>query len=305
MSETPDPSDLSAGMQRLETIVERMKLKEQMEQGRQRIQTSGRGISPSAAKFRPPPQPEPACAVCGDMGWLRYDVPYEHPKFGQIVPCQCIERQRTHAAATQDRAYVAELQREMGDLATSTFANFNVHRRLKPFVWNERTYTVKEQRADLQHAFDTAFEYVAGQLDPPWLHLYGPPGSGKSHLAGAVVNALRAQGERAAYASVPALIEFLRKGMQDGSADARLELLQTVPVLLMDDLGVERATGWVKERLFLIVNERWAQQRRTVFTSNESLDTIDERIADRIYQRATQIVLPVWSYRRALAEGEA
>lgn len=238
--------------------------------------------------------------MCGDMGWLRYDVPYDHPKFGQIVPCRCTETVRTITHAT---TYAAELQREMGDLAASTFANFAVDRPLKPFVWKQRTYSVAEQRADLERALELCELYAADRLATPWLYLYGSPGSGKSHLAGAVVSAFREQGLRAAYASLPSLLEFLRKGVEDGSADKRLDLLRTEPLLFIDDVGTERMTGWAKERVFLIIQERYLHGYRTMFTSNEPPDATDERIADRIYERATQIVLPVWSYRRALAEG--
>src|SRR5215210_400360 len=35
-----------------------------------------------------------SCATCRDAGFIRYNVPLGHPKFGQLVPCQCREQER-------------------------------------------------------------------------------------------------------------------------------------------------------------------------------------------------------------------
>lgn len=64
-----------------------------------------------------------------------------------------------------------------------------------------------------------------------------------------------------------------------------LEDLTEVEVLILDDLGAERPTDWVRERLYLVVNQRWQAQRITLFTSNEPLDQLETAIGSRTLSR--------------------
>jgi DNA replication protein DnaC len=38
-----------------------------------------------------PPATRAACPICGGAGYLREDVPVGHPRFGKLVPCQCLQ----------------------------------------------------------------------------------------------------------------------------------------------------------------------------------------------------------------------
>jgi hypothetical protein len=96
---------------------------------------------------------------------------------------------------------------------------------------------------------------------PTWYRL--PPGSGTSHLAGAVAHALRARGVPLLAATSEALLRCLRQGMADRSSDDRLAALQTVAVLILDDLGVEHRTPWAFEKLYALLHTRAETGRAT------------------------------------------
>ena len=58
------------------------------------------------------PEPEPACAICKDFGFVRHDVPIGHPEFGRAIPCSCRQgevrdrlRRRSHLGALTDRTF--------------------------------------------------------------------------------------------------------------------------------------------------------------------------------------------------------
>lgn len=61
-----------------------------------------------------------------------------------------------------------------------------------------------------------------------------------------------------------------------------------IPVLVLDDLGMEKPTAFVRETFDTIINQRWLDNRLTIVTSNLSLDRLrthyeDEgRISSRI-----------------------
>lgn len=65
----------------------------------------------------------------------------------------------------------------------------------------------------------------------------------------------------------------------------RLKTIETVPLLIIDDIGAEKPSDWVKERLLNIIDERYSNNRSIIYTSNCSLSEIMERLGDRIYDR--------------------
>lgn len=130
---------------------------------------------------------------------------------------------------------------------------------------------------------------------PPWLVLVGPPGVGKSHLAEGAARAALARGERVRWETVPELLDRLRQfATDDGRADRNLAHLAATPYLILDDLDKLRPTDWALERLYVLVNARAWQERRTLITCNEGQsglaarlggagDTRAEAIADRVF----------------------
>src|ERR1035438_3622126 len=71
----------------------------------------------------------------------------------------------------------------------------------------------------------------------------GPPGTGKSHLAQAIGLAAIQQGYRVLYRETHALLDDLAEATLDGTRKEHMEFLVTVPLLILDDLGMRKA--WV------------------------------------------------------------
>ncbi len=65
----------------------------------------------------------------------------------------------------------------------------------------------------------------------------GPSGSGKSHCAQAIGHAVIQQGYRVLYREAHILLEELADATLDGNRKQHVELLTTVPLLIIDDLG--------------------------------------------------------------------
>lgn len=65
-----------------------------------------------------------------------------------------------------------------------------------------------------------------------------------------------------------------------------LELIEKVPLLIMDDIGAEKPSDWVRERLLNIIDERYSNDLSIIYTSNCNITEIEMnlhgRIADRI-----------------------
>ena len=67
-----------------------------------------------------------------------------------------------------------------------------------------------------------------------------------------------------------------------------------VSVLLLDDIGAEKSTEWVKETLYLIIDQRYCDMKKTYFTSNltlKEISKIDDRISSRIAEMAKTLTM--------------
>lgn len=47
--------------------------------------------------------------------------------------------------------------------------------------------------------------------------------------------------------------------------------LSNIPLLILDDLGIERDTSYAREQVYNIINSRYLKGRPTIFTTNLSL----------------------------------
>ena len=99
----------------------------------------------------------------------------------------------------------------------------------------------------------------------------GPVGTGKTSLAILVAKAAHDSGRSYAFYPVPRLLAEIRQTYNQDATDSYLQLLrriQSVDLLVLDDLGAEKPSEWVIEQLYSIVNDRWRDKRSIVVTSN-------------------------------------
>lgn len=112
--------------------------------------------------------------------------------------------------------------------------------------------------------------------------MLGAVGVGKTHAAVAMArHAYETSWKTVIYAPAVELLDDLRPG---GPEDTMVRVCQ-VDVLVLDDLGAERPTDWTGERLYLLVNRRWLEQRPTIVTSNLSAADLEQAMGARMWSR--------------------
>ncbi len=137
----------------------------------------------------------------------------------------------------------------------------------------------------------------------------GGTGTGKTYYAVALLRAEMARGRTGCFAVVPEVLDRVRAayGEPDNDADGMLRALEGVDLLVLDDLGAERPTDWVLERLYLLVNARMLALRQTIYTTNLSPDDLIRRFGTRLMSRiagSVQTVCFAGPDRRLLAARE-
>lgn len=183
----------------------------------------------------------------------------------------------------------------------SELSTLHLHRdqRFETFDLREREMT-RDARDALRMAYETCKHYA--ESPEGWLVLTGEYGSGKTHLAAAIANYREEVGDMALFIVVPDLLDHLRATFNPHSPvsyDRRFDEIRSAQVLVLDDLGTESATPWAKEKLFQIVNHRYAARLPTIFTTTQAIEEIEPRLRSRMYdmRRCTIISDFAPSYR--------
>lgn len=209
-------------------------------------------------------------------------------RLGRFVPSLCACGRAARAAEDERlrRLALAEVCAELrraslldGKLAGATFDAAQIN----------------EANAD---AYATGRGYVKNFLqiaedarnDMRGLLLYGPPGTGKSWLAACIANALMAQNVPTLFLSVPRLLS----GSVETIAET-LEILGRAKLLVLDDLGAERATEYRTEQVFNVVEARLNIGKPLIVTTNNlpsDLDGLEARFK-RIWERVRVMCYPV------------
>ena len=96
-------------------------------------------------------------------------------------------------------------------------------------------------------------------------------GTGKSHLAQAIGLAAIQQGYRVIYRETHALLEDIADAAIDGARKECMENLATVPLLIIDDLGMRKLPPTAAEELLEIVMRRY-ERTSTLLTSNRPVE---------------------------------
>ena len=107
----------------------------------------------------------------------------------------------------------------------------------------------------------------------------GPPGTGKSHLAQAIGLAAIQQGYRVIYRETHALLEDIADATIDGTRKEYMENLATVPLLIIDDLGMRKLPPTAAEELLEIVMRRY-ERTSTLLTSNRPVEDCGKLLGD-------------------------
>lgn len=210
-----------------------------------------------------------SCQICQDSHFV-YPVNQGRVDYSQVIPCQCVRATMEKKKKENLIKYCEIPEKGRG----MTFDNFKVSR-------------------STREAFEACLSMAKGESKYVFLTLMGFSNHGKTHLAMAICNYRLSHDQPAKYTYVPLLLEELKSGFKKEGDDSYLSRYQTfldVPLLLMDDLGVENPTPWAQEHLNSIVDYRMMHNLSTIVTTNLPIDEIPFRIANRLKRDGNQVI---------------
>jgi len=155
-----------------------------------------------------------------------------------------------------------------------TFANFDLRK---------GEGMAPDHLKSLEKALRTATAFA--KKPQGWLLLTGSYGCGKTHLSAAIANFRADLGQPPLFVSVPDLLDHLRATFNPNSTvslDRRFEEVRSSQLLILDDLGTQSMTPWVREKLYQLFDYRYHAQLPTVITTSEKPDEADPRLLSRM-----------------------
>lgn len=205
----------------------------------------------------PPPEPVP-CEYCGK---LRYHKGKELSNMGDrifwiptAIPCNCPgavearEKERLEREQEEKRKAEDEIRRRVsrlrcdsgmrGRFLDRTFSNY-----LTP---DERTAKAKETAIRYAQNFDNMSQKKNG------LFILGDIGVGKTHLAAAIANDLIQRGRPVICMTMIDMLARIKAtyDKREISEGEILRVYETVPLLIIDDMGKEPPTDWGVSKIY-------------------------------------------------------
>lgn len=127
------------------------------------------------------------------------------------------------------------------------------------------------------------------------LLLWGDVGTGKSYIAGCIANALLDKGVPVIMTNFARLLNKLTD-MYSGDRNAYIDSFKKYPLIIIDDLGMERDSEFAREQVFSVIDSRYRSQLPIIVTTNLSLEELKDTtdlFKARIYDRVLERCLPI------------
>ncbi len=215
------------------------------------------------------------CPKCGGSGFIIV----EGAHLSGAKPCDC--RSQGRAERLEDHAQIPPLYRQ------ASLDNFSV-RPENPIARQDLTTVLL--------AVKTYIREFPNETRPGLL-LIGETGTGKTHLAVAALRKIVEKGFECLFYDYQSLLNSIKSGYDPASDSSDREAYRAAleaDVLLLDDLGAHRVTGWVEDTVTSIITHRCNHRKPLIATTNLP----DGEAGSNVVQKGPVGI----EYRRTLAD---
>lgn len=142
----------------------------------------------------------------------------------------------------------------------------------------------------------------------PGLLLTGGVGGGKTFWAACIANAMIDRGYSAMVTNVPSLVSAMSQDYERSKRRV-LDNIAAVDLLVLDDIGTERSTEFMHEKLYEIIDARYLSKRPLIVTTNLTFKELEnpaqmeyKRVFDRIIGMTRPIQVKADGRRKRISQ---
>lgn len=133
------------------------------------------------------------------------------------------------------------------------------------------------------------------------LMLYGSPGTGKTFVSFAIANKLLEQMVPVIAISSIGLLNKIKDSYNSYGEEGQVEIIKTLSnasLLVIDDLGAENETPWVKSKLYEILDSRYRDGKPLIVTTNLTREQLKKKLTTddgitRTYDRLVEMCVQI------------
>ena len=216
------------------------------------------------------------CPICYGSGWMPATVE------GTVRSCDCRIALRIEQLLTKARIPARYTDCDFDSYMPLNHSQKNAKMRTLKFLKNYPTFDRKGH----------GLLYI------------GPCGVGKTHLAVSLLkHVITQKGDSGLFYDFRDLLREIQGSWDSNSQTSELEVLRPVidaKVLVLDELGANKPSAWVKDTVAHIINCRYNERKITIFTSNfldkpakAGVETLEDRIDTRLRSRIYEMCLTI------------
>lgn len=212
------------------------------------------------------------------------------------VMCKCrAEEERLKKEQMQKEEEMRSIQRAkvssmMDDtFRTACFANYQIRNGNERHLKVAKKYCIE---------FSKMYEQNQGLL------FWGTVGTGKSYTAACIANYLLEANTSVVMTSFVRILQEMQ-GFDREREETFTNKLNSVKLLIIDDLGAERSTDYALEKVYGIIDNRYRAKKPLILTTNLTLRQMQEatdiryaRIYDRIFEMCYPMEFSGVSWRK-------
>lgn len=199
---------------------------------------------------------------------------------GEPVRCDCMKA-KIYWKKVDDRRAAIEYKREYNRkmmLRKRYYLNSKMNKRLMEYNF-DNYMTNNDNRMAYEKSKRYAEGFVKGD-NKGSLFITGGVGTGKTHLAASIANYLIENEIPVIFGTLITLLNDIKDTYKiDGNCESDvIEKYSKIPLLIIDDLGKERPSEWILEKLFTIINNRYENNLPIIITTNYNKEKLRKRL---------------------------